>query len=462
MIRVENTNVDTKVYDTVYDGKFHNRFNIDHAITDYVVNKQNISVGDILPTNKLYIYSEDMKYITKAYIGINGVASEISLKPVIHTGMTMTVKLDVDNDDPGTWASYADDAVDMTPGDDSWDEFFGHYPCILNNGVELGKLNPNNFAQYENGPSAPISDFEDGNNVMIAFPNRGVRVEYVVESEAGVAKPYIIVSMTDIPGRESEGYSYLAHSYNNQNCDKFYIGAYMCGREIDYSADTSIWFSLSGKTIYHSDLSPDIIRSQISTKYGGYYGLSSWYQLIFRQAMYLLKYKGQDAQAVIGKGCINGGAPTTGSTNSAGMDYGTQSYQERCKLFGIEDFYGNFADFVDNIYSDTSTLNINVSDFGGGNKRTILNGMNTGTWLHNVYGGNAGFIGRIDSGGSKGAYFCDYVGVSSYRKYFVHGGYRNISDDEAVGVFNLTTLNNNQFYPDIGYRLMYMKPSNAA
>lgn len=84
---------------------------------------------------------------------------------------TMSVILDLTNPDPTQWASYADDAVGMTAGSDAWDDFFGHYPCILDNGVELGKLKRDNFAQYEDGTTAPITTL--GKDVMICFPRRG-------------------------------------------------------------------------------------------------------------------------------------------------------------------------------------------------------------------------------------------------------------------------------------------------
>ena len=75
--------------------------------------------------------------------------------------------IDLSNSNPATCVTYADDAVGMTAGDSAWDEFFGHYPVLLKNGVEVGKLNPNNFDQFEDGTTADISSGNAG-DAMIA------------------------------------------------------------------------------------------------------------------------------------------------------------------------------------------------------------------------------------------------------------------------------------------------------
>ena len=50
----------------------------------------------------------------------------------------MTVVIDQSNSNPETCITYADDAVGMTSGSSEWDDFFGHYPCLFKNGVEVG------------------------------------------------------------------------------------------------------------------------------------------------------------------------------------------------------------------------------------------------------------------------------------------------------------------------------------
>ena len=62
--------------------------------------------------------------------------------------------------------------------------------------------------------------------------------------------------------------------------------------------------------------------------------------------MYILKYKNLNSQAALGRGYVdnsNGSAVQTGLTNAKGFNYGstssgTNTTDNRVKLFGLEDF----------------------------------------------------------------------------------------------------------------------------
>ena len=315
---------------------------------------------------------------------------------------TMTVILDLNNPDPTTWATYADDAVGMTAGSAAWDTFFGHYPCILDNGVELGKLKRSNFAQYEDGTSAPITTL--GKDVMICFPRRGIKIEYTDSS-------HLSVSMTDEEGKS--GYSYMGHSYNGNTCDKFYLGAYR-----GYGTSSSL-YSLSGK-IPTTSQTINTFRSWARARGTGY-EQSAFYQLTFRQVMYLLKYKGQNAQNVIGTGYAFGsssGLINTGYTNANGMDWGETTGNYPVKLFGLEDFYGSANEFIDGIIVISSSRKMKVADGNYSNTDYYTEIMSTAGYSKNPIqagylkrpiGSNiAGFLSVSTNYGSDSTYFCDY------------------------------------------------------
>ena len=128
----------------------------------------------------------------------------------------MTVKIDMSNSNPETCVTYADDAVGMTPGSQEWDEFYGHYPCLLKATEEQGKLKRDNFRQFENGTPADITSGDAG-DVMIAFPRKGLRIDTTGD--------IVTVSMTDDP--DNSEFKYYAHSRGDEKKDKFYVGAYM-------------------------------------------------------------------------------------------------------------------------------------------------------------------------------------------------------------------------------------------
>ena len=336
---------------------------------------------------------------------------------------TMTVILDLTNPDPTQWASYADDAIGMVAGSDAWDEFFGHYPCILDNGVELGKLKRDNFAQYEDGTTAPITTL--GKDVMICFPRRGIKLEYTDENT-------LSVSMTNEEGKT--GYSYMAHSYKGNDISKFYLGAYK-----GYVSSNNL-YSISGQTPT-GNITIGNFRTYAQARGTGY-EQSAFFQLTFRQVMYLLKYKGQNAQIAIGRGYVDGNSSihATGGTNARGMDWGETTGKDQMKLFGLEDFYGNVYEFIDGIYSDANRqiyvadgnfndTGTNYIDAGATSSSSDLNG-----YMRYPNGTNlAGFTLSTNSNkGTDITYFCDDTGMNALRLAYFGSGW---GDASRAGVF---------------------------
>lgn len=354
----------------------------------------------------------------------------------------MTAVIDTSDSNPATCVAYADDAVNMTAGSSAWDEFFGHYPCILHNGVELGKLSPSDFAQYENGDSAPITTL--GNDVMIAFPRLGVRI--TTENNK------IIVSMTN--ELNNPDFKYYAHSRGDVAKDVFYLGAYKG------HVSNGKLYSVSGK---RAEVGRQIKNFRICAHdRGSGYEQSGFFQVLFRQCMYILKYKNLNSQDTIGKGYTGGSAKhDTGITNTKGMDYGSiTSATEPVKLFGLEDFYGNIWEFVDGIVTDanrnilTATDNFNDSGSGYTNQGQGATSNIEGYIKAPQGTTETGFLIKTN-GGSETTYFCDnaYLVASSIGAL---GG--SFADGSKSGVFNfsmgnpaLTTYN-----PYFGSRLMYL------
>lgn len=356
---------------------------------------------------------------------------------------TMTVILDLTNSDPTQWASYADDAVGMVAGSDAWDEFFGHYPCILDNGVELGKLKRDNFAQYEDGTTAPITTL--GKDVMICFPKRGIKLEYLDADT-------LSVSMTNEEGKT--GYSYMAHSYKGNDIRKFYLGAYKGYVSFNKLYSTSGQTPTRNKTIGN-------FRTYAQARGTGY-EQSAFFQLTFRQVMYLLKYKGQNAQIAIGRGFVDGNssAHATGGTNQRGMDWGESTGKDQMKLFGLEDFYGNVWEFIDGIYSNGSrqiyVADGNFNDTGSGytDAGTQSFSSDVNGYLRYPNGTNlAGFTNGKQTYGTDSTFFCDYILTSASCLADFGGKWDGAS---AAGVFLLPVGHSGAGSTNDGARLMYL------
>lgn len=365
----------------------------------------------------------------------------------------MTAIIDLSNSNPATCVTYADDAVGITAGDSAWDEFFGHYPVLLKNGVEVGKLNPNNFDQFEDGTTADISSGNAG-DAMIAFPRRGLTI-----TTSGTK---ITISMTDDP--DNADFEYNAHTRGTTPKDVFYLGVYK-GNVVSNKLR-----SLKGKTIT-ANQTIGTFRTQAQANGSGY-EQSGFYQLTFRQCMYILKYKNLNSQTTVGYGYVlssHSAAIASGGTEAWGMDcelikstnpsYMTdQNHHVKC--FGLEDFWGNIWEWIDGLVSDSSrnvlTANSGFNDSGSGYTNNGNGGVsaNIGNYMSKPQGSTkAGFVAKEVSG-SETTYFCDCADLyaSCVAKF---GGAWN--GTAAAGAF-LLDVDNASSTSDayVAARLMYL------
>lgn len=358
----------------------------------------------------------------------------------------MTAVIDLSDSNPATCVSYADDAANMQAGSAEWDEFFGHYPCLFKDGAEVGKLNPNDFSKFADGTNADITSGAAG-DVMIAFPRRGLKI-----STSGTK---VTVSMTN--GASEDGFSYLAHQRGETNKDVFYLGVYKG------FVDSGKLRSLSGKTPTVKQYI-QTFRTQAQANGAGY-EQSAFYQLLFRQCMYILKYKNLNSQATIGKGYVWGPSDQTnpvqtGATNTNGMDWGDKSsLTSRMKLFGLEDFWGNVYEFIDGVVSDasrnilTATDNFNDSGSGYTNCGQAASANLSGFMAAPQGTSQTGFVGKT-AGGSATTYFCDQVIVNP-SCIVQYGGSWTVAD--SGGIFMLYLANASSYiHNSIGSRLMYL------
>lgn len=342
---------------------------------------------------------------------------------------TMTAIIDTTNSNPLTSVTYADDALTMTAGSADWDTWFGYYPCLFNAGLEVGKLNPNNFGQFADGSAADITSGDAG-DVMIAFPRRGLKIETIGTN--------IYVKMTDNPSDES--FEYNAHRRDTTQKDKFYIGAY------EGSFSGSGFRSLSGKqisTVYTTNKYVALYRSQAQANGVGY-EIFGFYQYIFIQAMYILKYKNLNSQATVGYGRVGAVAfSNTGTRNLNGMNYGsTTDNTVNVKLFGIEDLWGNTYDLLDGAKLDasgylyTATTGFNDNATGYINQGRVITGTIMG-YVRTTQGTSGmGFISKTNNG-SATTYYCDYSTLYLGNIPRV-GGTPN--DTTMAGIFKMDTV----------------------
>lgn len=353
----------------------------------------------------------------------------------------MTIIINQNNSNPETRCTYADDALTMIPKSSDWDLFFGEKPCLFKDGVVVGYLNPNNFAQFEDGTPADITSGNAG-SVMIEYPRMGLKM-----TNDGTN---VTISMTDNPN--DPNFSYLAHQRGNVNKDYFYLGAYG-------------GYTIGGKLMSLSGYLPTVnqtigtFRTQAQANGVGYEQMA-FYQLTFIQAMYCLKYKNTNSRTSVGMGYVSGSSvQQSGYNNTNGMTYGTASSTVSMKLFGLENFWGNVYQWIDGIKTDGSynilTAIDNFNDTGSG-YTSYSSGLSSTVsgYLSNAQGTTqTGFIAK-QCNGSSSTYYCDYASLGSSGLPYFGGSWAGGS---AAGAFVLVVGSSaSDTSSRIGARLMYL------
>ena len=374
------------------------------------------------------------------------------------TYKNMTVVIDTTNSDPEACCTYTNDAVNMIVGSEDWDVFFGHRPCLFKNGKVVEYLDKNDFGKDVNGNSVDIISGESG-DVMIEFPLRGLTIRNI-----GTNK--IEVTMSDNPNLMPS--QYLGHTRGAEIKNSFYLGAYL-----DSVVDNKIR-SLSGKTIDNTGISMNAMRTLCQANraedYIGY-DMMAYYQLVYVQAMYLLKYKSLNSQTAVGRGVCNATSGVgSGNTDNKGMDYGSTSDTEQVKLFGLEDAWGNYLCWIDGIVLlKDATIAIGTDSFNsngtgyinyGSNPLGVAAGVTKEGYTSDVVGTTeVGFLASKNAG-TESTYWCDNTTFFPYREEIrgmLQGG--RWTYGSKCGLFNMH-MDNTPSYSNYSHlqscRLMYL------
>ena len=260
----------------------------------------------------------------------------------------------------------------------------------------VGYLNPDNFAQFEDGSAADISSGAAG-DVMIEIPKFYYKFER--------AGKYLEVKISNA---YMEGFTDYAFSYKGEIKDKFYIGAYL-----GYRDSGGKLRSLTGKTVT-SNITIGAARTAAQANGEGYEQLS-FNKLTALQALYVIMFKNLNSQAALGQGYTNNSSAyrDTGATDTKGMIYGTNAgatANDTVKFLGIEDFFGNLNQWIDGFMTGDGAIKLADGDY---------NDTGAGYEAHpisiSVYGGNPkiaagtnklGFA-PSEGGASTSTYYCD-------------------------------------------------------
>ena len=363
------------------------------------------------------------------------------------------VRIDTTDSNPETACEYTDNAVGMLAAHGNNGAFNGgdwltRYPfnsirpCLFKNGAVVGYLNPDNFAQFENGTDADIESGDAG-DVMIEIPKFYYKI--------GRNGNYVEVK---IANALMAGFTDYAFSYKGESKDKFYIGAYL-----GYKDSNNKLRSLTGKTVT-GNITIGAARTAAQANGAGYEQLS-FNKLTALQVLYVVMFKNLNSQAALGQGYTSASNfRDTGATDEKGMTYGTNtaaSADDTVKFLGIEDFYGNLYQWVDGYVSGNNIVLVadgNFNDTGDGYESHARHGSVSYSYIKDVEGDNILAFTPKTGGASTTTYYADYghIGNSAYVPYF--GGYSG--GGAGAGAFQLyCNFSASSAYPSIGARLTF-------
>ena len=363
------------------------------------------------------------------------------------------VRIDTTDSNPETACEYTDNAVGMLAAHGNNGAFNGgdwltRYPfnsirpCLFKNGAVVGYLNPDNFAQFENGTDADIESGDAG-DVMIEIPKFYYKI--------GRNGNYVEVK---IANALMAGFTDYAFSYKGESKDKFYIGAYL-----GYKDSNNKLRSLTGKTVT-GNITIGAARTAAQANGAGYEQLS-FNKLTALQVLYVVMFKNLNSQAALGQGYTSASNfRDTGATDEKGMTYGTNtaaSADDTVKFLGIEDFYGNLYQWVDGYVSGNNIVLVadgNFNDTGDGYESHARHGSVSYSYIKDVEGDNILAFTPKTGGASTTTYYADYghIGNSAFVPAF--GGYFGVG--AFAGTFQLyCVFSASVAYPIIGTRLTF-------
>ncbi len=313
---------------------------------------------------------------------------------------------------PNNCIELADDAVGKSL--DELRAFIGHYPCILQNGVEGRKLKPDNYAKYaDNNTDADITTL--GNDVMIKFPRRGLSIRTIGSR--------IHITFTDDP--DAADFNYYAFTKGSLRKECFYYGAYKA-----YVSGSKM-YSSSGKTPTVNTTIGNF-RNYAQARGSGY-DQALFYPRQYLNAVYVLLHQSLNSQEKIGRGKDSGNAViSTGGSNVWGMDSELAKAQyptyltdgnHNIKCLGIEDLWGNCWEWIDGCVTQnysvcTATSGFNDSGVGYVPQGIATYAAHSGAFISGVAGNNELGFYPTSCVGSNTTYFCDafWQGASCVAK----------------------------------------------
>lgn len=358
-----------------------------------------------------------------------------------------------------SWWTYSDNAEWLTAWDTAFDEFFWYSAVRLNTSwVETAEITQAQSWWAWKLDITQLWTLTSWDNVMIKFPVRWIKM----------SKSWSIVtlSITDWLGRENEWYQYYAHSIGTLSNpwtpkDAFYLWAYKwCN-----SSNVLKSWSWTG---YAVSSTPTNLSSYAKAN-GSWYNIIGFYQRMYINALYMMKYWNPDSQTTIWMWITNAkNAWTSWSTNSqTDASYWTTSNTTACKLFGLENRWWCLEEIIGWVYLSWGALTVKLSWWDWNNSWWDATWDYVSIWnsiwneISSISGTSSWMFmpaSVVNAGNNMNTYYCDeFYYVGDWLTLFAWGSYiDNLSSNGRSSWIFWWQFRPQPNYAWIWTRLMYM------
>lgn len=249
---------------------------------------------------------------------------------------------------------YSDDAAGLTRWvSKEFDEFFGYYACRLSSTwTESEVVNQSYSWNTVNLPLWTLATATSGNDVMICFPKRGIKM----------TKSWSVVTLSITDEPDADWYQYYAFNKwvlnssfgysTSRPVDKFYLWAFECNTNCVSLPGQTLWswtFSTywSNAKAKSSDSST---KDSSTVYYNSNWSAMRWWQREYVNALYMMKYGNPNSQSQIWNGRVSWwSALSTGnswsSNSSLATWWTTDNQTSSMRLFWLENWWGNVSEW---------------------------------------------------------------------------------------------------------------------
>lgn len=343
-----------------------------------------------------------------------------TLKNIIMPTKIYTISIELLDKNPYDAVTYMNDAagfeplhVNQTTGEcnyGSWKDIINSVirpkPCLVKDSNVITYLDPNNYARSIYGSGVDITN-ESSGDIMIEFS----KVYYKLEKKDNNTI-YFSISTDKID--------------DTWICDAF-ISEDGLREERDYMYYSAYegWIDSYNKLRSLSSKIPTADKSIVDYRtsariHGSNYSLVSIAKRMYISLLTIMVTKSLDIKTTIGLGVSDleytgtNNAINTGTMNMKGLFYGNNTGKNGIKVFGIENFIGNLAEFTEGlvIHFDKmySKIGYPYNDLGNG-YTLVEQSLITSQWVKHVIISNNLLIPSHDtsSSGSSHTYFSSYT-----------------------------------------------------